>query len=519
MAHVYRMTEGDLHWKFQRSKNKIQVFGGGFANGKTTALVMKALKLAQVYPGSDGLLARATYKQLNDTLRKEFYKWCPPGWIKHMPTKDDNTLKMVNGTTINFRYVQQRGKKLEDGSTTSNLLSATYDWIGIDQIEDPMITQKDLDDLMGRLRGSTPYRPPRGEEEEGMPTSGPRWLMLTCNPTSNWFYKTMIQPYKMWQKTGIAGDQLAVWPKSQLPIMDLFEGSTYTNQRNLALDFIEGLEAKYRGQMRERFLLGKWAAFEGLVYGDFNLDRHMVPRERILEYLRGRSTAYVRFQVKESYDFGIVVPSCYLFGVVDDQGRVFILDGFYRSEFDIKEQPEEILRIQAKWATQEGFIASDPVIADPDIFRRKVISQHGVMLVDSIASVLKQGNDLRFKAADNTVLSGIAKVSSYLNGRPELEDPFGWEDPVFGPQPGAMLYVAQELDWVGTEFQNYFWKRTPTGAFVDEPMDRDDHALDALRYMLSKLPHPSEIMVPRSAREPEWMKWHELSDEEARRYH
>ena len=61
-----------------------------------------------------------------------------------MPTQDDNTCYLKNGTIVNFRYISQRGKQNVDGSTTSNLLSATYDWIGIDQIEDPEIVHKDL---------------------------------------------------------------------------------------------------------------------------------------------------------------------------------------------------------------------------------------------------------------------------------------------------------------------------------------------------------------------------------------
>jgi hypothetical protein len=174
----YKLRKGTIQWDFDQSRNKIQFFGGGFANGKTTALVIKALKLCVEYPGSNGLLGRSTYPKLNDTLRKVFFLWCPPDWIKKMPTQDDNTCYLKNGTIINFRYISQRGKQNVDGSTTSNLLSATYDWIGIDQIEDPEIVHKDLLDLMGRLRGQTPYRP-EGREDESMPDSGPRWLMLT----------------------------------------------------------------------------------------------------------------------------------------------------------------------------------------------------------------------------------------------------------------------------------------------------------------------------------------------------
>src|SRR6478736_8841314 len=83
----YKLRKNTTHWEFDQCRAKIQFFGGGFANGKTTALVIKALKLCAAYPGSNGLLGRSTYPKLNDTLRKVFFLWCPPDWIKKMRTK------------------------------------------------------------------------------------------------------------------------------------------------------------------------------------------------------------------------------------------------------------------------------------------------------------------------------------------------------------------------------------------------------------------------------------------------
>ena len=187
----FKITRGGLQDRLQLSRKKIQIFGGGFANGKTSGATIKAIEMARQYPGSNGLIARSTYPKLNDTIRKEFLKWCPKAWIKSFPMSSNstNTCTLSNGTTINFRYIQQQGKKEE--SSTSNLLSANYDWIVVDQIEDPEIVEKDFTDLLGRLRGSTEYI----GDDDSMPMSGPRWLIVTLNPTRNWFYKKVIQPY------------------------------------------------------------------------------------------------------------------------------------------------------------------------------------------------------------------------------------------------------------------------------------------------------------------------------------
>jgi hypothetical protein len=253
MARQYRLMKNSLHDKFLHSRAKIQFIGGGFGNGKTSAVINKTLIIAKDYPGANILVARSTYPKLNDTIRKALIEdWCPRDWVKRRPTKDDNTLILKNGTQINFRYVAQRGKMSEDGSTTSNLLSANYDLVVVDQIEDPEIGYKDFTDLMGRLRGNARYV----GEDPSMPTTGPRWMMLTANPSMNWVYHKLIKPVYEYRKTGKVHEDLIINPLTNEPWIEVFEGSTYENKLNLDSDYIQGLEATYKGQQRERYLMG-----------------------------------------------------------------------------------------------------------------------------------------------------------------------------------------------------------------------------------------------------------------------
>ena len=96
------MAPGGMHEKFMNLRTKIQMLGGGFGNGKTAASCVKAIQLALDYPGSNGLIARETYPKLNDTIRKEFFKWCPRSIIQKMPTQDNNTCYLKNGSMVNF---------------------------------------------------------------------------------------------------------------------------------------------------------------------------------------------------------------------------------------------------------------------------------------------------------------------------------------------------------------------------------------------------------------------------------
>ncbi len=495
---TYKLIEGSVQSRFYHSRQKIQIFGGAFANGKTTALAVKALKLAKEYPGSNGLLARETYPKLNDTLRKVTLKWCPSSWILKKPTQDENTLYLKNGSVINFRYLAQRGRAKQDGSSTSNLLSATYDWVGVDQVEDPGIVYKDFLDLLGRLRGDTPYQV--DDEDLSMPSTGPRWLMLTANPTHNWVYKELVQPYLLWLKGGHKTEKLIVDADTGIPIIELFESDTYANKSNLSDDYIKSLESTYKGQMRERYLLGKWVAFEGLVHPDFDPLTHTVTREDAENHLATCLLSYVQIQAIESYDFGLTSPSCYLLAFVDDRGRVIVLDGFYKSDFPYHEQPQAIRDIRAKYAGLLMF--SNRIWADPAIFKKVVVA--GMKETGSTIAKLYENDRIYTRPASNEITTGIAKVNSYLAGKS------GVSHIVTGEDPGPLLYFVDDLDFIADEMGAYYWKQNPQGQRIDEPMDTNDHAMNALKYMLSYLPDVSKIIVPEKALPPKWSFWHEV---------
>ena len=493
----YRLAEGGLQHRFQLSRAKIQVFGGGFGNGKTTSAVMKALQLAQAYPGSNGLIARATYPKLKDTIQKEFMKWCPSKWIERAPTDKENTLRLTNGTQVNFRYIAQRGKNSEHQS--SNLLSASFDWIIVDQMEDPEITEKDFDDLMGRLRGQTRLHPAYVDGYGGppMPATGPRWMILTMNPTSGWPFRRLVRPLQRYAR-GIMDENLIVHPDTGAPWIELFEGSTYENADNLPEDFIKGLEATYTGQMRDRFLLGKWASYEGLVYPPFNADVHMVDAYAMDEYINRMMQRYTPSWI-EGYDFGIAVPSCYLLSFVDPMGNILVRDGFHVGEIDVYPQANLIKEIRRKHKVRPD----KAVRADPSIFRRGPQAEGKKAVGKSVSKMFKE-KAVVMERGNNAILNGIVKVGSYLKPQKFHQNPFT------GETIAPYMYFCSELDFIEEEITEYRWKQNPYGDFIDQPIDRNDHAMDTLKYMLGKQPDITKITINRRTRRPAYMTWGEF---------
>lgn len=508
----YKIKSGSIHENFLNSNAKIQIFGGGFGNGKTAAACVKAIKLITDYPGCNGLIARATFPKLNDTIRKEFKLWCPPSLIKSFPESknSDNTAKFKNGSQINFRYVSQQGAKMEQ--TTSNLLSATYDFMIVDQMEDPEITEKDFYDLLGRLRGNTIYR---GNDPK-MPRSGPRFFIMTVNPTGNWFFKRIIRPIQIYEQTGkITDDYLCERDDHGLPIMvdgkpiplvDLFEASTYANSTNLGADFIKTLESTYRGQMRDRFLMGKWASYEGLIYPEFSDINNVVSHKDMLNYIDDLSSRRYAFNWVEGYDFGIASPSCYLLSFVDPHGGVHIVDGFHEKEMSIKKQVEEIQKIRARYGVEQ----SNVIYGDPSIFRR-TSTKAGTVGASTSELFWNEGR-VSFRRGNNDILNGIAKVQAYITTQPHMVNPYN------GDVNAPMLYVSDHLTFVSDEATSYMWQKDVTGKPVDKPVDRDDHSLDTIKYLLSDRPEIGKLLLDLQ-KIPSYMLWQERDIAENPRGH
>lgn len=489
----YIVEEDSHHDKFQRSRKKVQLMGGGFGNGKTTALVIKALIVAEGYPGINMLLGRSTYPKLNDTLRKEFLVWCPKHWIESGPSNADNTVYLKNGSVINFRYIAQQGKMKEQ--TTSNLLSANYGFVGLDQMEDPEISEKDFKDLMGRLRQSVKYT----GKDDTLPRTGPRWFVGTTNPTANWVYKSLVRPLHRFRDSNgqFRDEKLIVHPKTHEPWIDVFEASTYDNARNLPIDFIEGLEATLTGQMRERFLLGKWASFEGLVHPQWDETHHFIPHQKVVDLFESLKKDY-DLTIIESYDFGQAVPSCYLYAFVDPWSNVHILDGFYGKELEIKDQAKRINEVRDQYG-----VPTEDILADPSIFRRVPGGEGSRGMGQSIGTMFADYH-VPMTRGNAAVINGIVKVNAYLTPAKFHISPYKDE------HPAPHIYVSNSLQFFADEITEYYWKKQPDGeGYEDAPQDKNDHAMNSLKYLLTDRPDIPRLSKSARTRIPSYLVWGE----------
>jgi hypothetical protein len=259
-------------------------------------------------------------------------------------------------------------------------------------------------------------------------------------------------------------------------------------------------EAAYKGQMRNRFLLGEWGAYEGLVYPQYDATTHIVDHEQIFRYYEELQIRGFNLQILEAYDHGIAAPACYGLAFNDPYGNVCLLDGFYEKEKTVHELATRIKQIRAQYGLDSDPDVPMRVLADPAIFRRTSGNSRTVGI--AVSGLFKDEN-VRMIRANNDILGGIAKVQSYL-----AIDEFHLNP--FNNQVGApRLFISSKCEYIDAEITDYYWKKDASGEYEDEPTDRNDHAMDMLKYLLTNRPRIAMRIEKRPPIPPKYMNWRE----------
>mgnify|MGYP001617296416 FL=1 len=312
---------------------------------------------------------------------------------------------------------------------------------------------------------------------------------MTTNPTRNWVYKKIVEPIHEFNRGRVVDDlicerdehgKVVLRDGNPVPLIELFEGSTYENKENLEPDFIRTLESTYTGQMRDRFLLGKWSAYEGLVYSEFGTDTNVIEHHKVVDYLKRLQSTHKDITYLEGFDHGIAVPSCYLFGFADGDSNVFIIDGFHKKEMSVEETASRIKDIRKKYNTD-----TNKVWGDPDIFRRKGGEKK---TVGKAVSALLHSEGIYCVRGNNDVRNGIIKCKQYLNVQ------MLHRHPITGVMGAPYLFISDGLDFFITEIVDYYWKKDAKGDVLDEPNGKNDHAMDTMKYMLSDRPSIATVI-------------------------
>lgn len=219
-------------------------------------------------------------------------------------------------------------------------------------------------------------------------------------------------------------------------------------------DYLARLESMYRPgtPIWRRKVMAEFAQMEGLVYEAFDAPRHIrAPHEIPTE---GTSLYF-------GLDFGYTNPLCFLRGVLDSNDVLWIDAEHYRSHLLI-EHHEPLMRPM--------YAAGAPIFSDHDVHDR----EHLIEWAYNCKPAIKRVHD------------GIEAVVARL-------------------QTDRLMFVQHRCPNLIREMGSYAWdSRVEPGTGEQMPVKKNDHAVDALRYLVAGLDLDERVNPKLFVPEPEY---------------
>lgn len=217
----------------------------------------------------------------------------------------------------------------------------------------------------------------------------------------------------------------------------------FTMDDNLSLS--EEIKARYRsmyiGVFFKRYILGLWAAAEGVIYDMFDPEKHVKNIKEFFQILVN-GNRYV------SCDYGTQNATVFLLWNKGIDGKWYCIREYYSGRDKGKQKTDaEYADDLKKWLDGTRIKA---MIVDPSA-------------ASFIAELRKRG--YKVIKANNDVLDGIRLVGMLLN----LE----------------MLIFSSSCTETIKEFASYIWDEKAAEHGEDKPVKQHDHGCDAVRYFVS----------------------------------
>lgn len=237
----------------------------------------------------------------------------------------------------------------------------------------------------------------------------------------------------------------------------LWDGAAWTKQ---GVDYLAKLDA-LTGPRRLRLRFGRWVQAEGIVYDAWDAGVHLIDPFAI-------PPNWPRYW---AVDFGYTNPFCCLMCAADGDGRLYVYRQVYHTKRLVKEHAERMRAVSVRDPSPAGIVADSE-----DREGRETLAAAGY---GTVAALKGPGS----------VMMGIQAVQARLqragDGRPRLFVFRGGLD-----ERDPELAQARRPTCLEEEIDGYVFDAR---AGRDGPAaNQDDHALDALRYLVAALDAPRQ---------------------------
>lgn len=377
LPHQYECFEA-----LEQHRNVLLV--GGRGCGKTSLgciwTLMNALDKKQTI-----LIGTPVYKTLKDTVipkLKEVMRseeFLNLNWDARVESfnKSDMKLELTNGSVI---YMRSAGSQRK----ADRIRGLELDKVWLDEIA--LFSEYAFEVIQGALRGS--------QHTNLLGTTTPRG--------KNWLYDTFIDNDSDNYKA----------------ITNIRSG----DNKHLPDSYVEDMKEKYSDNFRRQEVMGEFVTFEGLIYTEFDDEKHIVSDLEQFDYDK----------VFWGYDSGYNDPRVFL-KIQKDDDKFVVTDEWYREKWLVSSALDEMV------SEVDSEIYCDPS-AKGDIEEMK-------------------DRNLDARSADNDVNPGIQLVKSLFKNN--------------------KLYIHERCRNLINELHSYQWDDEK-----DKPIKEKDHASDAMRYAL-----------------------------------
>lgn len=422
--------------EFHDSQAKYRAYVGGMGAGKTMAGAAEAIQLCMEYPGIMGLVGRATYPELRDSTWKEILNFPIMVDKEEVRLVDSPLIKRHDKSKMELEFANGSlmiGRPLEDAfdKIAKNLNLGFFWGDELTEIAEEMW----LGIIRGRLRQVLPC-PVCRQLPEDRKTICQRCNIRTVRHTA--FGTSNPEGHDwVWKHFVATGDK------------DHFLVQASSNENTfLSQEYLDGLD-QMPEDWKKRYKEGSFDTFSGLIYPEYQ-DRapYVVSDFEIPE-------DWYRFV---GIDHGIANPTAILWGAISPKGRIYIYDEFYEAGRRVDELAAIIKAKSGKTRIQDYII-------DPATKQDKG-NQSGLTIFSEL-----EDNGIYCTPGKNQVMAGIDRVKEYL----KIQD---------DKKPNLILFP--QCRNLRMEFQTYRWKDLKIGEQrnkQEKPRKKDDHALDALRYL------------------------------------
>lgn len=390
---------------------------GPAGTGKTRAVLEKINRWLLKSRGSRVLITRKTRESMSQSVLVTLEEKVLPDNPDEYPITGD-VQRRNRGS-----YLYPNGSELVVGGLDkpAKIMSTEYDMIAV--FEATEATESDWEMLLSRLRNNVmPYQQ----------------IVADCNPG----------PPTHWLNKRADNGAMQRLLSRHVDNPTMHDGQNWTAFGRTYLDTLRRLT----GARATRLLDGRWAASEGLVYGEFDPDIHVIKSFDI-------PGSWRRIR---AIDFGFSNPFVCQWWAIDGDGRMFLYREIYKSKMIVQDHAERIKRLSDADRIEK-------TVSDHDAEDRETLHRYGVMTQPA------------FKA----ITPGIEAVNSRLrvakDGRARL---FVFEN-VLDQRDEHLVESKLPVNCV-QEFDTYAYPKAADGkSQKEEPIDANNHAMDAMRYAVA----------------------------------